>query len=352
MPSCFPDVWAPKALSHFTAISSIVLCLIITFGNSLIILAVIVDPLKKLRNPFSYFLINLAVSDLLVGMVTMPLSYTVHMDEVQGYIPQYKVYLLHISYFISSMASVLSLGALSVDRFVAIRWPIAYRRRLSLPRCALLSLLIWVFSSLVSLVYLKVGYINHLMVFVHLSVVLTLVLLVVTYWEVYRVFRVQSFEMRSFDNPADQANSDNNQAHRDSELRRLRTEKKVTRAFLYILGLFIACYVPAIVMIYVLQFCDKCDCELRHALRDLQFILVSANSAMNPFVCTIRLGVFRRSITALVTCKLLRGRNYVASESHRGVENRTLSFNREICTPNTGLARKGERDFQQVHPNA
>ena len=329
MTNCFPDVWAPKPLSHFSAISSLLLCLVITCGNSLIVLAVVVDPLKKLRNPFSYFLINLAVSDLLVGLVTMPVSYTAHMDEAAGYIPQYKVYLLHLTYFISATASVLSLGALSVDRFVAIRWPIAYRGRLSLRRCAVMSMFIWVFSGLISLVYLKVGYINHLMVFVHLSAVITLVLMVVTYLQVYRAFRQQSTELRRFDNQTKDLGKEKRQPGNEVEFRRVRTEKKVTRAFLYILGLFIACYVPAIVMIYILQFCDKCSCGLRHTLRDLQFILVSANSAMNPFVCTIRLGLFRRSIASLLTCKVIKGRNFVVSDSQKSAENPTTSSSRD-----------------------
>ena len=225
----------------------------------------------------------------------------------------------------------LSLGALSVDRFVAIKWPIAYRGHLSLRRCAFISLFIWVFSGLISLVYLEVGYINHLMVFVHLSVVITLVLLTVTYLQVYRAFRQQSTELRRFDNQTNELDKENQRPDNELERRRVRTEKKVTRAFLYILGLFIACYVPAIVMIYILQFCDKCSCELRHTFRDLQFILVSANSAMNPFVCTIRLGLFRRSIAALFTCKLMKGRNFVASDSQKGTDNPTTSSSKDNC---------------------
>ena len=270
---------------------SLVFCIVILSGNLLIIIAVIVDPLKKLRTPFSYFLVNLAVSDLVVGAVTMPVSYVVHQDEVTLFIPNYKVKLLHISYFIAATGSVLSLGALSLDRYVAIRWPIRYRRRLSMLRCFAISIVIWLFSGSVSLIYLKTGYIDFLMVFAHISVVTTLVLLVVTYRQVYKAFRTQANELRAL-----QRTTPNPQ---NEDWRKARNEKKVTRAFLYILGLFVCCYVPAIVMIYILQFCTQCSCDARHVLRDAQFLLVSVNSAMNPFVCTIRLGPFRRSIIAL-----------------------------------------------------
>ena len=241
----------------------------------------------------------------------MPVSYAVHMDETNGFIPPYKVTMIHVSYFVSATASVLSLAALSVDRFVAIKWPFHYRRNLSVRRCLLISLGVWIFSGAVSMIYLQAGYIVHLMVFVHLSVIVTFVLLVVTHREVYKAIRQQSNELRDFQRPANnQPNNEDPRTMNEMEYRRMRTEKKVTRAFLYILGLFVCCYVPAIIMIYILQFCEKCSCNLRHVMRDLQFILVSANSAMNPFVCTIRLGPFRRSIIAIFTRRKLQGDKY------------------------------------------
>ena len=124
--ACFLDVWAPAALSYFTASISLVLVLFIIIENSLIILAVFKDPLKKIRTPFSYFLVNLAASDLLVGSVTMPVSFVIHLQEPTGSLDSHFIRTLHLSYFISATASVLSLGALCLDRYVAITWPIKY----------------------------------------------------------------------------------------------------------------------------------------------------------------------------------------------------------------------------------
>eukprot|EP00794_Sanderia_malayensis_P008828 gene8828-9773_t len=300
MGSCFPQYWAPAELSYFTAIFSLVLCLVTSTGNLLIVVAVLVDPLRKLRTPFSYFLVNLAVSDFIVGAITMPVSVDIHMSETRGYIADFKIKLLHMSYFVSATSSVFSLGALSLDRYVAIRWPIRYRMNLSLTRCLIISTFIWLFSIGVSMVYLGTGYIDFLMVFAHVSVVTTLVLLIFTYQQVYKSLRAQTRQLRAVQNtiPNREQGQDSND-EQSNELRSVRNEKKITRAFLYIVGLFFCSYVPAIIMIYILQFCNTCNCNVRHVLRDLQFLLVSTNSAMNPFVCTIRLGNFRRSIIAL-----------------------------------------------------
>ena len=295
MVSCFPAVWAPVQLSYFTATCSLVLCFITTIGNFLLILAVLIDPLRKLRTPFSYFLVNLAISDLAVGSIAMSTAFAAHLDEADGFVPPYMVTMIHLTYFISTTASVLSLAALCLDRFIAIRWPIQYRRSLRLSRCVIISISIWVFSVSVSMIYLEVGYIDYLMVFVHVSVVITFSILVLTYLQVYKTLRSRSQALTIA--------QDSNEEQRKEALRKNKIEKKVTRAFLYILGLFIASYAPAIIMIYLLQFCTSCSCDVRHVLRDMQFLFVSANSAMNPFVCGIRLQAFRHSILAVILCK-------------------------------------------------
>ena len=74
-------IWAPKELSYFTAAVSGLLSIVTTGGNTLVCFAVFKDPYKKLRTPFMYFLVNLAVSDLLVGCVTMPTSVVTHTLE-------------------------------------------------------------------------------------------------------------------------------------------------------------------------------------------------------------------------------------------------------------------------------
>ena len=47
----------------------------------MIIVAVAVNPLKKLRSPFNYFVVNLAAADLIVGMISMPFGLYNHSQE-------------------------------------------------------------------------------------------------------------------------------------------------------------------------------------------------------------------------------------------------------------------------------
>ena len=96
-------------------------------GNVLVLLAIFIDPNKNLKCPFNYFVANLAFADLLVGFVVDPMSVAFHLSEgIAKKYPTELVY-IHIPYFVSSTASVLSLAALSMDRFWAITSPLSYR---------------------------------------------------------------------------------------------------------------------------------------------------------------------------------------------------------------------------------
>ena len=68
------DVLAPKELSAFRVTASGITSLVSTIGNALVVFIVVKDPLKKLRTPFNYFIVNLAVSDLIVRAINQPIS--------------------------------------------------------------------------------------------------------------------------------------------------------------------------------------------------------------------------------------------------------------------------------------
>ena len=115
-------------LNIATCFASALISIFGMVGNTVVIFVVVKDPLKKLRTPFNYFLVNLAVSDLIIGIVTMPLSFYVHFYEsFNGIVSGVWSEVLAMSYFISAHASLLSLLALSVDRYIAIVKSIKHR---------------------------------------------------------------------------------------------------------------------------------------------------------------------------------------------------------------------------------
>jgi len=115
-PVCGLDVWPPTELSIFTLCTSAIVCIVATAGNFVIIMAVVKDPLKRLRTPFIYFLMNLAATDLILGGIIMPLTMYLHYVEIISELTPTLNNVVRMVYFIVSMASLLNVVVLSINR--------------------------------------------------------------------------------------------------------------------------------------------------------------------------------------------------------------------------------------------
>ena len=312
---CESNVTAPAHISIFTATASGVFAIIATTGNALIILAVFKDPLKKLRTPFSYFLVNLATSDLIVGGVILPISVYVHGMEATGYLNCTLMIAFHIIYFIAATSSIFSLLALCVDRYIAVAFPIKYRIYLHWKKCMCISVLIWVVSISLPFLHLKLSTVTFLMVYDHIAVLTAFIGLLVTYIRIYVLLRKQgkSLSLAQQTSPV---------ADNLMKKKWVNVERKVTRTFLLILMVFVVTYLPAVFIAYMLEFYNLCteNEECREWLRDIQFLLVCSNACVNPFICILRMQNFRSSIAAMC-CQSRCCKTRMSTKSAMGVAN-------------------------------
>lgn len=288
------NISAPTSLSYTSASLSILIALTSIAGNLLVILAVLVDPNKDLRSPFNYFVSNLAFADLIVGCVVAPISVIFHICEGLGVHTIVPIKVLHLTFFITCTASLLSLAALAVDRYLAITSPLEYRTKLSTNRVIIASGTIWIFAIGFSFIYLESGYILYTFVFAHTTIVFTFIVLLFTYLKIFLSFRSQ---VQNWENLAE--TSEDNQASK----RAVKWEKKITKTFLIMLALFMACYAPSCIFVYIMNLCTSCSCVLVHVSRDMQIMFVMANSSMNPFVYGWRLENYRRAFKRILTCR-------------------------------------------------
>lgn len=287
---CINETIPPSYISFTSASLSVVMSLVTVTGNILVVLAIFVDPNKDLKSPFNYFVANLAICDLFVGFVVDPMSVAFHASEgVANKYPTRLVY-LHIPYFVSCTASVLSLAALTVDRFLAISYPVSYRTKLNPKRAGFVAAGIWAFSLSFPFVYLLTGYLTYAFVFAHTVIIATFLVMVFTYVKIFRVFKNQVKEWDTLDH----SSAKNRQT--------VRWEQKVTKTFMIMLALFLACYLPSCICIYITNLCSACSCNFIHWARDVHFLLILANSGVNPFVYAWRFENFRKAFAKILTC--------------------------------------------------
>ncbi|XP_033917427.1 D(4) dopamine receptor [Melopsittacus undulatus] len=126
---CNGTALAPAAAGHNIAalVLGIVLILLIVGGNGLVCLSVCTE--RALKTTTNYFIVSLAVADLLLALLVLPLYVY---SEFQGGVWSLSTVLCDALMTMDVMlctASIFNLCAISVDRFIAVSVPLNYNRR-------------------------------------------------------------------------------------------------------------------------------------------------------------------------------------------------------------------------------
>ena len=119
------DKWQ---LSHYVPLRaiqapSILLAVAILFGNALVVASYKIN--RRLRTRTNAFLVSLAVSDFLVGSISMPMwIYNIIIVD-NGSVPFKAVYKTFDVF--SALASIYHLTAISIERYIAVSRPFYYK---------------------------------------------------------------------------------------------------------------------------------------------------------------------------------------------------------------------------------
>ncbi|PAV66552.1 hypothetical protein WR25_22557 isoform B [Diploscapter pachys] len=130
------------------AIVLISICLLTVAGNCLVVIAVCTK--RYLRNPTGYLIISLAIADLIVGLVVMPLNSLFEMTNHVWLLGLPLCDLFHALDILASTASIWNLCVISLDRYMAGQDPIGYRDKVSKRRILMAIILVWVLSAFLS----------------------------------------------------------------------------------------------------------------------------------------------------------------------------------------------------------
>ena len=284
---------APLELSITSASVSALFLVITVPTNLLVCLAIIVDPNRQLRTQFNCFTFNLALADLLVGCVAEPVSIYSHVTEAIASKGGHKVSdivlkMFHIPYFISAMASVLSIAALACERYLAINLPFYYRKYFNVKLTLIFSIIIWIISITFGVLNLVFNYILESFIFINTGVLFTGVMVC------FACYRMRA----SLKKRSKQWTRTGIQNERD-----ILIENKLTKTFTLMIGTLMLCCVPTCSMVYFINLCTNCNCELIQWFRDASFWFVLLNSTIDPYIYAVRSSTFRDAISKIIKCR-------------------------------------------------
>lgn len=124
----------------------IIICTVI--GNSLVCISVAI--VRRLQSPSNLLIVSLAVADLFVGLLVMPLAAVL---EINGswILGPIVCDMWTTTDVLLCTSSILNLCAISVDRYFVITRPFQYAMKRTPRRMGIMVLIVWVVSAVVSI---------------------------------------------------------------------------------------------------------------------------------------------------------------------------------------------------------
>ncbi|XP_028275736.1 adenosine receptor A1-like [Parambassis ranga] len=312
--------------------TELVIAVLAIVGNILVCLAVRCN--KRLRTYTNYFLVSMAVADILVGLLAIPSAVLTDLGRPHHNLPLCRVLLSIL--LVLTQSSILSLLAVAAERYMAILLPFQYQRIMS-PRSTRLALLatwalgglsgsvplmdwqrqpadsnVCVFSCVVDMRYMV--YFNFFC-----CLLLPLVAMSIIYGRIFLTVRHQlrsiavagggssgggasreDEERESKEGEAEsgsETSSTSAPASRPKPRTRPHRELQKATSLFLLLFLFMVCWMPIHLINCIMLLCPQCNVPMWLVL--VAILLSHANSALNPILYAYRMRSFRQTLVRM-----------------------------------------------------
>ncbi|XP_052005168.1 alpha-1A adrenergic receptor-like [Xyrauchen texanus] len=306
-------------------------------GNILVILSVGYN--RHLRTPTNYFIVNLAIADLLLGTTVLPVSATL---EILGYWVFGRIFcdVWASVDVLCCTASIMSLCVISIDRYIGVSHPLQYPSIVTGRRALLAMLVVWVLSLVISIGPLlgwkqppspddTVCLINEEPFYAMFSSIcsfyIPLVVILVMYFRVYVVAKRTTRNLEAGVKTESMNSGEitlrihrGSQVHEDTgcaakgrvhqarnsltvKLLKFSREKKAAKTLGVVVGMFTLCWLPFFLTLPIVSF----DVSLRppDTIFKIIFWLGYFNSCLNPIIYPCYSREFKQAFSRILRCR-------------------------------------------------
>ncbi|XP_066559764.1 adenosine receptor A1b [Amia ocellicauda] len=271
-------------------------------GNVMVVWAVKIN--RSLRDTTFCFIVSLALADIAVGALVIPLAITISIGLQTHF---YSCLLVACTVLVLTQSSILALLAIAIDRYLRVKIPTSYKTVVTQKRAGAAVVVCWMVSFIVGLTpmlgwnnlekmkengslssedltvtcqFENVISMEYMVYFNFFGWVLPpLLLMVLIYVEIFYMIHKQL-------NKKVTANHSDPSKYYGKEL-------KLAKSLALVLFLFALSWLPLHTLNCITLFCPTCEKPI--LLTYVAILLTHGNSAVNPIVYAFRIKKFRRA---------------------------------------------------------
>ena len=252
-----------------------------SFGNLLVCVAVVTNP--RLRRSSNYLLFSLAIADLIVTMVCEPLvvailgKITFSADCASNLEHAYKILSR-----LSCSASVVHMAAISVDRFLAVWYPLRHEIFMEKFGTKIMLTVSWAFPITVPILSAVLPE-SFPKAFLGLATFALSYTIIITFYSLIVTFLIKLRRQRNQQRPATLSVN-------------CRVEMRVAFTLAIVIGVFTVCWFPLIIALFA---AGKPLVKPQGAAHMWIRTVALSNSAMNFLIYSLRIADFRQAYGAI-----------------------------------------------------
>ncbi|XP_051993218.1 lysophosphatidic acid receptor 2b [Xyrauchen texanus] len=304
------DLWRTKDI--VVVALGLIVCFFVIFANTLVMMAIFLN--RRFHYPIYYLLGNLAAADLFAGISYMNLMFhtgpwTIKLSIYQWFVRQGLI-------DTSLTASVINLMAIALERHQTI-FTMQLHSKMTNHRVVLLIIGIWVIAIVLGVVPTMVWncmcsikecssmaplYSRSYLVFWAVLNLLTFTVMVAVYTRIFVYVRRKNTRM----------------SQHTSQVQYRETVVNLMKTVVMILGCFVVCWTPGLVLLLLDGTCRKCDVL---TYEKYFLVLAECNSFMNPIIYSYRDKDMRNTFKRIL-CIACRPKHQ--KDEHSGVRFNTL----------------------------
>ena len=269
------DNSTPGTIVIINCVLNAPLMLISILGNALVLAAIIRTP--SIRSTSMSMFCSLAVSDLLVALITQPIYVALRLTEDR--------FVYHVWSVIGPslcIVSLVTITAIAVDRFLALHYHMRYATLVTKSLVKYTLVIIWLISFLVSGFHFRNKRVHNFLSGV--VIIICLIISTFSYIRIYLIVRRHQLQIHAQQQAVQSSSAENN-------LNMARLKRSAMNTFVFYIALII-CYFPIYILLTLYGISDK-DWQ-----REWEFAktAVYMNSSINPFLYCWRLRELRTAV--------------------------------------------------------